>query len=552
MPTLKLLLTPSLACEAANQCINVRITLDVPGFEQDAILFHHILSRGPIKTMQYTSDALHIRDALGPVQVHHEDSGRRRFREFLVDRDVPPGELTIEYQALPWKPTETSPCGPQIAIERDGGGLTGAGMAFILRPDLDMVMDITVEWDLSSTPPGTQAACSLGEGTMVSAKVKPDVLDECFFAVGSLHSYPPLGTSGKFGMYWLENPSFDAPALGRQMESLIPIIAAFFHDQDLTYRIFIRRNIQKCVSGRGLYRGFVFAWTTVVPRDQDEIVEFLMHETVHNWPRLGFSGDYPTPEELADGWFNEGIAEYYSIILPYRFGIFSEQELIRRLNIRISGYYTNPDLEVKNKDVQDRFWNGGHVNRIPYQRGFMYFMQLAYKLKKANARSLDNIILDMVDLRRRGKPHGIIVWLHLIAVELGPSVDNEYRFMADAHLIILPSDVLQITESLNWTLEMQRQEPFYLGFPEECLTANPPVVKLLDPDSRAAEAGVREGDVVTRQYSFFVVAERWGQNFSMNVKRKNDEGIEELKTIEWWPRSRETVESYQFVARSEA
>lgn len=132
-------------------------------------------------------------------------------------------------------------------------------MSFIPRPALETVMDITIEWDLSSTPLGTTAACSLGKGRKVSAQVKPDVLDECFFAVGPLNSYPAEETNGKFGMYWLENPSFDVPALGRRLEALIPKMTAFFRDDDPTYRIFIRRNVQKCVSGRGLHRGLVFA-----------------------------------------------------------------------------------------------------------------------------------------------------------------------------------------------------------------------------------------------------------------------------------------------------
>ena len=188
----------------------------------------------------------------------------------------------MEYEATPWTVAEDSPCGPQIALERDGGGLTAAGMSFILRPAVHGVIDITVEGDLSSTPDGTRAACSLREGKRVTTQAEADVLDECFFAVGPLHSYPSAETGGDFGMYWLMNPPFDAPALGRRMEMLLRKMTAFFQNDDPTYRIFIRGNIQKCISGRGLHCGFVFAWTTVVPRDEDEIEEFLMQETVHN------------------------------------------------------------------------------------------------------------------------------------------------------------------------------------------------------------------------------------------------------------------------------
>ncbi|RDW57755.1 hypothetical protein BP5796_12556 [Coleophoma crateriformis] len=469
MPSLKLLLKSSLTDQTTSYAIHVRMTLENPIIKKDEIVLHHILSRGPVKTMQYTSDDIQIKDLLGTVPVYSRDPNRSQ-RKFFVERDLVPGQLTIEYKAVPWNPTEASPCGPQIALERDGGGLTAAGMAFILQPAVDMPMDVSIEWDVTSTPPGTRAVCTLGEGLSVFANIKPATLDECFFAVGPLHSYPQGETGGDFGIYCTQY-----------------------------------------------------------------------------WPRLGFSAGEPTSEELADGWFNEGIAKYYSLFLPYRFGIFSEQELIRRLNIRISGYYTNPDRGVKNKDVQDLFWKGGHVNRIPYQRGFMYFMNLAYQLKKANARSLDELILQMVGLRNQEKPHGIAVWLSLLERELGPGVLTEYHSMSDAVPIILPPDCLRVVEKLDWTLQRQDQEEFYLGFPEDTLYTGSPVIKELDPTSRAAAAGLQEGDRITRQHSFFVVAERWGNKFSLLVKRGfQGGGREELKTLSWLPRSWEKVESYQF------
>lgn len=269
MPSLKVTLTPSLPEDEADHCIHVRMTLDIPAIKKDEILFYHTLVRGPIKTMQYTTDDIQLRNSFGPVPIYAQNSGDNRQRKFLTKIDMSPGQIFVEYQATPWNATETSPCGPQIALERDGGGLTAAGMSFILRPALDMIMNITVEWDLYSTPAGTWAVCSLGEGQKVITKAKASILDDSFFAVGPLHSYPPGRAGGNFGMYWLENPPFDASALGQRMQVLFPKMATFFNDPDPTYRIFIRRNIQKCASGRGLHRGFVFAWTTIVPYEDD-------------------------------------------------------------------------------------------------------------------------------------------------------------------------------------------------------------------------------------------------------------------------------------------
>ena len=173
-------------------------------------------------------------------------------------------------------------------------------------------------------------------------------------------------------------------------------------------------------------------------------------------------------------------------------------------------------------------------------------MKLAYQLKKAGKRSLDDLILDMVDLRNRERPpaYGISVWLSMLEAELGPSALTDYHSMAEAVPIVLPPGCLRVTEGLDWTLQRQDQGEFYLGFPEDCLDRKRSVVKDLDPDSRAAEAGVLEGDIITPQHSFFVIAERWGRNFEMTIRR---EGVDGLKVLSWRPRSRKKVESYQLV-----
>ncbi|KAF3018835.1 hypothetical protein E8E14_005574 [Neopestalotiopsis sp. 37M] len=528
MPSLQITLTPHLDCDPEHHSIGVRMVLFVLSKAKDDILFHHVLVRGPIKTQQYTASDVMVRDIDGALPLYAVDSKDGRRRTFHAKRNIPPGEQSVEYTARPWDATETSPCGPQIALERDGGGLSAAGMAFMLRPAIDGVLDTTIEWDLSSTPKSTRAVCSLGEGVKVTARIEGTVLDECFFAVGPLQSYPAGETKGSFGTYWLSSPPFDAPALGAKMQALYPKMATFFDDQEPTYRIFIRRNIQKCVSGRGLHRGFVFAWTTVAPRQEDGIDEFLVHETVHNWPRLGHSVGGPTMEEMADGWWNEGIAEYYSLFLPFRFGLFTEEDFIRRLNIHISGYYTNPDRHIKNKDIQSRFWAGGH-------------------LKKAGGRSLDELVSEMIHLRRQEQPHGIAIWNAILERELGPEATTSYRDMSEAVPIVLPSDVLRVTEGLEWTLQRQDHEEFYLGFNEDSLSRSGGIVKDLDSSSRAAKAGILEGDVATLQHSFFFDADRWGQDFTLTVRRKATDGGEELRTLKWWPRSMNKVESYQLV-----
>ncbi|EED24325.1 hypothetical protein TSTA_076920 [Talaromyces stipitatus ATCC 10500] len=202
-------------------------------------------------------------------------------------------------------------------------------------------------------------------------------------------------------------------------------------------------------------------------------------------------------EDLIDGWFNDGIAEYYSLILLYVFGILTEDQFTQRFNWRISSYYTNPDRAVHNKDVQDRFWLPGRVHRIPYQRGYMYFVQLAYKLHN---------------------------------LELGrPMALGDYKDMSNAKQIILPSDGAGVWISNGkWNLEPVAQEEFYLEFPEENLSSESRVIRGLDLQSRAAEAGLREGDGITWGYRFLVDEDVWPKLFTMNVRGSNEETLRKI------------------------
>ncbi|KAF8861085.1 hypothetical protein BDZ45DRAFT_800298 [Acephala macrosclerotiorum] len=130
----------------------------------------------------------------------------------------------------------------------------------------------------------------------------------------------------------------------------------------------------------------------------------------------------------------------------------------------------------------------------------MYFMKLDYQLKKAGGCSLDDLILEMVNLRRREEPYGIAIWLAMLEKELGVDALTDYHVMSDTVLINLSSDYLHVTE-----------------------------VRDLDPESRAAIAGVRSGDFIMPEYSFFSIAERWGRIFDMTVKRSSSASSEQPK-----------------------
>ena len=548
MPELDVCLTPSFSDTA--QWIQVSLIWDCSEKKKDDVILHHILNRSGVATQQYTADQINIHGTATSVdRLSLDTRDQKQLRNFHIQHDLVAQTLVASFRAFPRQVDEYSKCGPQIALEKEQSGLSACGMSFICRPAAgdDEIFKITVDWNLSAMPEGARGVCSFGEGR-VSTEVKADVLDECFFMVGNVKNFPDTyPDTSHYGLYWLDDPPFDTKALGRQLQVALPQFMAFFNDDNPEFRIFIRRNVQKCTSGRGLYRGFVFAWNRIVPRESDGVSEFLFHEITHNWPRLGFyTGG---PEDLVDGWWNEGIAEYYSLILPLRFEIFSHEEFVRRLNRHMSNYYTNPVRSLPNKEVQDKFWQPGLFNRVPYQRGFMFFLQLAYQLYRAKKSSLDSLIAEMIRLRLNRQQHHIKTWLTLVEAELGPKALKDYKDMSDGKLIVLPPDFLSClindkdADGMNWLLGRVDQEEFSLGFPEACLAATPRVVIGLESTSRAAEAGVREGDEITQTYSYLYDAENWDKKFSMAVRRESNALVE----LAWWPRAWMKVESYEFV-----
>jgi predicted metalloprotease with PDZ domain len=333
------------------------------------------------------------------------------------------------------------------------------------------------------------------------------------------------------------------------LQKLALEMASFFRDSSPLIRVFIRHAHNLCATGEAFYRTFVFFWTSLALEESSDAdyLEFLAHEMVHNWPRL----DVP-PEH---SWYNEGIATYYSIVLPYRFGIYTRETFIERMNLLMSSYYTNPDLHMPNAEAAQKFWSDAHANRILYQRGFAYFVSLAAQLshRPSEKPSLDDLVISMLKRYSSGAPTDISDFLSLLSSALGPGAISEHDGMVNGAIIVPTSDSL----GQDYTLEAIDQEQFYLGFNEHSFSGPHPVVRDLDPKSRASiEGGVLEGDVITSNHSFLYSAESWDRNFTMAMTRSFGKGGDSIDTernvtLTWWPRSWEKVSSRQWVLTSE-
>ena len=237
-----------------------------------------------------------------------------------------------------------------------------------------------------------------------------------------------------------------------------------------------------------------------------------------------------------------GAAVYYGGLLPYKFGIFNEQKFVQGINREASAYYTNPSRGLSNNEAAERAWEDFEIQRLPYSRGAMYILDANAKImeKSKRSRSIDEPVLELLRRKKNGQKYGLKEWLDILGKELGPTVKQDWEIMGNGELVIPVSNAL----GPDYDLVRSDQEPWELGFSALSMTSR--IINQLIPGSRAAEVGLRDGDILLRNDFLSNSADHYERNLSL-VIRRDDREI----AISYWPRSREKAECYQWVKRSE-
>ena len=207
----------------------------------------------------------------------------------------------------------------------------------------------------------------------------------------------------------------------------------------------------------------------------------------------------------------------------------------------LSPYYTNPLVHISNKEAAARAWQTAHAQRLPYKRGFTYLVHVNAQIQKGSGgkRCVDDLVLALLQRKTAGRPFGIKEWLSLLKAELGESAIHEYNDMVAGKLVIPAKDCL----GSDFELVRRDQEMFELGFRESSLNSRQ-IVGLV-AGSRAADAGLEEGDKILKNTFLWQSADDYAQEMRLTVRRV--EGQREEMEVDYWPRKREKVKSYQLV-----
>lgn len=371
------------------------------------------------------AENLQISDESGtiPVQESEEQPYPYKWRRWNVQRDTN-GTIQISYTVTPRVLKSTDICGPYFDFRAEEGGANSAGISILMNVENAGACELS--WDLSAMPEGNRGICTFGEN-----EVKTDTLEqlrECYFAVGQLNAIE----EGDFGFYWMSQPPFDVKEVAEYTKKLFGHMQKFFKDTEKVYRIFVRKDPFLTSGGTALYRSYMFGWNTTQPCSLSDKKSILAHEMVHNWPHLN---DNPYGVTT---WYSEGTAEYYSVMLPLRLGLISDEDAIDELQKRTDQYYANPTRALGDEEAAAICWKDRRAQRLVYGRGMIFFINMDIRIRKATngVQNIDDVVLDILQRGRDGVVLGNEVFLESVKRISGLDVRSEWEAMHTGKEII--------------------------------------------------------------------------------------------------------------------
>ncbi|KAF2757417.1 hypothetical protein EJ05DRAFT_476678 [Pseudovirgaria hyperparasitica] len=482
-----------------------------------------------------------------PLHTHINTHASPPRREWFFLQRHPHGNIRFQLRVAAHDTNHTDPrTFPHLRYDAKGA-FTGALNTFIPQPPSHQPFTWTLTFDLRNMPPNALAAWTWGEyhpalSPVLTTRGTPAAALNTVLAIGALHKYPPgVNAAESFGAYSTQHTP---PAnITQWTAELAAKTASFFHEPHRAYRLFFVRNPYRGGAGMCAFaQSLVLAYTDGMSGPDPGVTRDLVaRRLVQSWLRL--------VETAADvrgsaRWFNGGVGLYYGALLPCGFGMMSWSGVLVLLNRFAAAYYTSEAIAWTNDELTAAPASRETIHMQAEFRGFMYFVGLAYELRNTpNAPDLDSLMVQIVANERAGLHDHVQTWKNTVALYLGQKGWDGFEAMMDGAFMMPHPDSFAY---LGMRCVRQDLYGFELGFAEECLDGSEEerVVYGLVVGSRAEKAGVRNGDVVVEHKSstFRPLVEDYEARMVLRVRQ----GEKEVE-IEYWPRSWEEVEAYQWI-----
>lgn len=533
--------------DAAGEFVSLGVSMT---FDNLAVAPSEPVLRLPLVTSNVDTVAtvltdLRVRDSAGAVMLSAADLDQPvtsagdavaggESREWYADRPLQ-GPVTVTYSVPAHASLPPRGPAPPFSFSNDGLGVSGAGHIFLLLPPEAGPFDTQIRWDMSAAPAGTVGVTSLGGGDVHPEQpLEARELRMGFYMAGAIQTWPdPLPSSGFFGALQ-GNPPFDGQDLLAWTGELYGHYEVFFGQTDAPpYGVFLRENPVNAGGGVGLHRSFVTTFGQERGNDPEAIKLTLAHEMFHT-----FQPFLSEPGGLESSWFSEGLASFYQSRLPLRYGMTSPERVLEDINFHAGRYYTSIMAEAPNSLVPERFWADTRIRTLPYDRGMLYFATVdhAVRTRSDGARSLDDLMLAMLDRSQAEGGASNANWEAVLEAELGPEAVSDFRAVLEG------ARPLPATDAFGpcFTRTQRPMRRYELGFDTAVLAEPVRIVRGLEAGSAAEAAGLRNGDRILQPVPQDHLQGSQDMTLTLEIARGD-----ETLTLTYLPRG-ETVQAWQW------
>ena len=305
----------------------------------------------------------------------------KKLREILLSADTSAG-IRIKYEAR-FLPARTNPV---MDMGQEEGGITGTGYCWL--PQLrKREYQLTADFYKDQMPEDARLLWGYGE-QHTECSVFEDSLQNVFYCFGKVNSVE----KDNFGYYWFRRNGYDASKIGEWTRDTFLQMAKFFRDDGENYKIFSRARSCKHSGGVAANRSYSYIYDPENLPKFEELKFLFSHEMIHNWVHL-LDEPYGTCT-----WYVEGMAEFYCLILPWRFGLVTRDELKKELQDKITQYYENPCSKEINIKLGNLLFHDLEATTVPYGRGLVYLMATDKRIRQAtnNEKSLDDVMYNLM------------------------------------------------------------------------------------------------------------------------------------------------------------
>lgn len=441
-------------------------------------------------TIELSDTALKASDDHGRLELvagTHDDEEGVPVRHWTGQR-ASTGAITVEYLARP-EDAEPRTATPPLELRREGGGLSGALMCFLVLPPGPEDLTFELRWENPSAESAGSdwtVATSWGEGTGKNGDLEGQGLErlgDTYVMCGNLAQRHLR--DGQMSLWWLTSPGIDVAAFMERLGATYRAMSTAFNVPAHEFRVFFRSHPHRGVNGSAHPASFVLAVNPDKPLDPSRIYETLAHELVHEWLRLD------GPEEEVR-WFIEGAADYYSLVVPLREGFIEEDAFLRAVNLEARVGYANPRRHLTMREAEPLFFSDFFAHWLPYTRGMFYLADLDARLDDATSgeRSVDDIVVEVTRRRRDGERIGVREWCRIVE----DTLPGDERRRLDS--LVFVGDDWPARGAFGPRFEMTEVPVPSLDLGFNPVTLIEGRVTGLVPGGRADAAGLREGDVV--------------------------------------------------------